>query len=290
MTATRAGSNRSRAILWAVVGGWFMAVACGGGDQDDGRTGSGGTTVSSGGDSFGVGGSTGGRSSGGVGTGGQATGGFGTGGVATGGANSGGIGGGSACVPFHYPGSSCSSCHGAACTCETQYSTCLMRVCASPDTPIATPSGTRPMGSLVVGDLVFSVDGGEVVAVPVRQVRRGRAGLGHKVVRVVLATGSVLEVSAPHPTADGRTFGDLRTGGLLGGLRMLDVQVVPYRYEFTYDILPASDSGTYFAGGVLVGSTLAPFPDMEIWGAAAALMPSASCEERCRTRCAFDSW
>jgi hypothetical protein len=28
------------------------------------------------------------------------------------------------------------------------------------------------------------------------------------------------------------------------------------RDRFTYDILPASDSGTYFAGGVLIGSTL----------------------------------
>ena len=33
-------------------------------------------------------------------------------------------------------------------------------------------------------------------------------------------------------------------------------EVVPYAHDFTYDILPASDSGTYFAGGALVGSTL----------------------------------
>lgn len=30
-----------------------------------------------------------------------------------------------------------------------------------------------------------------------------------------------------------------------------------YRHAFTYDILPASDTGAYFAGGALVGSTLA---------------------------------
>jgi hypothetical protein len=29
-----------------------------------------------------------------------------------------------------------------------------------------------------------------------------------------------------------------------------------YRYSHTYDILPASSSGAYFASGVLVGSTL----------------------------------
>jgi hypothetical protein len=114
------------------------------------------------------------------------------------------------------------------------------------------------------------------------------------VVRVVLATGSVLEISAPHPTGDGRVFGDLRAGGRLGGVKMVDVETVAYRHEFTYDILPASDSGTYFAGGVLVGSTLAAFPDRAMWETVGALTPgamrSASCEQRCKNRWAFGWW
>jgi len=32
--------------------------------------------------------------------------------------------------------------------------------------------------------------------------------------------------------------------------------LVGYAEPFTYDILPESDSGMYFAGGVLIGSTL----------------------------------
>jgi hypothetical protein len=39
-------------------------------------------------------------------------------------------------------------------------------------------------------------------------------------------------------------------------VRIERLTVVPYPHRFTYDILPASDSGTYFAGGVLIGSTL----------------------------------
>jgi hypothetical protein len=31
---------------------------------------------------------------------------------------------------------------------------------------------------------------------------------------------------------------------------------VPYEHPFTYDILPASSTGTYIAGGKLIGSTL----------------------------------
>lgn len=76
--------------------------------------------------------------------------------------------------------------------------------------------------------------------------------------RVELASGDVLEISARHPTADGRTFGDLRTGDRLGGLEIAKTTVVPYQHLFTYDILPASDSGTYFASGALIGSTLKP--------------------------------
>ncbi|MBN2192013.1 MAG: hypothetical protein JW751_04295 [Polyangiaceae bacterium] len=225
--------------------------------------------------------STGGMVTGGIGTGGAATGGVGTGGMATGGTSTGGTGtggtgGGEPCVPYHLPGSQCSSCHGAACTCETQYTTCMMGVCASPDTPIATPTGERPIASLSVGDIVFSVDRGEVVAVPLRKVSRARARLGHQVVRVVLATGSVLEVSGPHPTADGRTFGELRAGGQLGGVEMVDVEMVPYRHAFTYDILPASDSGTYFAGGALIGSTIAEASAAAIWEWVAAMTSGAA--------------
>jgi hypothetical protein len=78
----------------------------------------------------------------------------------------------------------------------------------------------------------------------------------HHVVRVSLSNGSVLEISPGHPTADGRTIGDLRAGDRLAGVEILAAEMVPYTYDHTYDILPASDSGVYFAGGIPIGSTL----------------------------------
>lgn len=144
-------------------------------------------------------------------------------------------------------------------TCPVGCSAC---VCASPDTLIATPGGVRPIVSLREGDLVFSVDHGQVVAVPVLKTKQIAVSNRHVVVRVALENGTVLEISAPHPTADGRQFGDLRAGSQLGGIRIAKVEVIPYGYDFTYDILPASDSGTYFAGGALVGSTLAAPVDL----------------------------
>jgi hypothetical protein len=77
------------------------------------------------------------------------------------------------------------------------------------------------------------------------------------VVELRLSTGVVLRISPAHPTADGRSFADLRAGDFLDGLRIESAALVPYRQSHTYDILPDSSSGMYFAGGALIGSTLA---------------------------------
>ncbi|HSS37664.1 MAG TPA: hypothetical protein VLT58_02740 [Polyangia bacterium] len=50
--------------------------------------------------------------------------------------------------------------------------------------------------------------------------------------------------------------GELRAGGQLDGHEISSLQVVPYGYPFTYDVLPGSKTGMFFAGGALVGSTL----------------------------------
>jgi hypothetical protein len=127
-------------------------------------------------------------------------------------------------------------------------------ICAAPDTPIATPFGPRAIASLEVGELVYSVDRGAIAAVPI--ARTGSTPVvNHQVLR--LGNGSVLEMSPGHPTADGRALSDLERGGALDEQHaVIEVELVPYRHERTYDILPASSTGTYFAAGALVGSTL----------------------------------
>ncbi|HVR02271.1 MAG TPA: hypothetical protein VMT47_09080 [Polyangia bacterium] len=131
----------------------------------------------------------------------------------------------------------------------------LCPVCASPETPIATPGGEVPISDLRVGDLVYSVENDAIVPVPIVDVGRAPV-VHHRVVRVVLRDGRALEISAGHPTADGRVFGDLRGGGRLDGQEIVSVDVVPYTHPFTYDVLPGSSTGTYFAAGALIGSTL----------------------------------
>src|SRR5262249_13354737 len=106
-----------------------------------------------------------------------------------------------------------------------------------------------------VGDLVYSVDHDALRAVPVLATRRTLASQ-HHVMRVVLATGRVLEISPKHPTADGRTFAGLHAGDHVDGVAVLSTELVPFAHAFTVDILPASNTGTYVAGGVVIGSTL----------------------------------
>jgi hypothetical protein len=129
-------------------------------------------------------------------------------------------------------------------------------ICASPDTSIATPTGEVPIADLRPGDLVFSVDGDALVAVPIARVGSTPVAR-HRVVRLTLDSGRVLEMSGGHPTADGRRFDRLRVGDRLdASARIVAVEVVPFEHARTHDILPASSSGSYVAAGALVGSTL----------------------------------
>jgi hypothetical protein len=139
-------------------------------------------------------------------------------------------------------------------TCPTGCAACT---CAAPSTPIATPGGDRPIWEIKVGDLVYSIDRGRLAIVPVASVHRQPVTTAHRMVELRLPHATLL-LSPGHPTADGRTFGALAAGDRLDGVPVLGARLSSYDQPFTYDILPASDTGTYLAGGVLVGSTLAP--------------------------------
>jgi hypothetical protein len=106
-----------------------------------------------------------------------------------------------------------------------------------------------------VGDLVYSLHQGEVVTVPIVKTNQTPVH-NHEVVQVSLENGAVLEISALHPTAEGRVVGDLAPQERIGGVAIRDVRAIAYQFEYTYDILPDSDTGAYFTGGVPIGSTL----------------------------------
>jgi hypothetical protein len=127
--------------------------------------------------------------------------------------------------------------------------------CASPDTPIATPFGDRPISSLSPGDLVYSIDGFGIRAVPLIDVA-SKPAPDHTVLRIAFDTGASWEVSARHPTADGKLLLHLAPGDQVGDALIVSIDEIPFRHDRTYDILPASPSGVYFADGTPLGSTL----------------------------------
>ncbi len=128
-------------------------------------------------------------------------------------------------------------------------------VCASPDTMVATPVGERPIAELRTGDLVLSRDHGVLAVVPIRATRQMPVS-GHHVVRITLSSGRIVEMSEGHPSAEGVPFRMLTPGMHLGDATIAALELVPYAFDATYDILPASDTGTYIAAGALVGTTM----------------------------------
>ena len=130
-------------------------------------------------------------------------------------------------------------------------------VCLPAGTLIDTPSGTIFVENLKVGDLVWSVnDEGEKVSTTIQLVTKVPVPSGHLLVNVTLADGRKISASPGHPTADGRRFGDLQSGDYLDGSQITQVEVSPSNQPDTFDLLPSSSTGFYWANGVLIGSTL----------------------------------
>jgi len=129
-------------------------------------------------------------------------------------------------------------------------------ICLAATTRIGTPDGPILVSDLRAGMLVWTVDAGKRVAAPIAIVRYTPAPFGHRVIRVVLADGRAVVASPGHPTGDGRRVGELNPGDLLDGSRIVSMDVLPYAGD-TWDLLPLSSTGTYWADGVLLGSTLA---------------------------------
>jgi len=129
-------------------------------------------------------------------------------------------------------------------------------ICLAATDRIATPGGPIPVTELHPGMLVWTVDAGKRVAAPIAIVRHTPAPFGHRVIWVVLADGRAVVTSPGHPTGDGRRVGALNPGDLLDGSRIISMDLMPYAGD-TWDLLPLSSTGEYWANGVLLGSTLA---------------------------------
>ncbi len=130
-------------------------------------------------------------------------------------------------------------------------------ICLAVGTLIDTPVGPVPVQSLSVGTRVWTINqAGVRTAQPLIQIGQTVVPATYQMVHLVLSDGRELWVSPGHPTTDGRAVGQLQVGDFLDGARLLSVERVSYTGTATYDILPAGDTGAYWANGILLASTL----------------------------------
>jgi hypothetical protein len=131
-------------------------------------------------------------------------------------------------------------------------------ICLAAATLIATPGGEVRVTDIKPGMLVWTASrDGSRVAAPVVEVGSMVVPTGHVMVHLELADGRELLVSPGHLTADGRPLGSLAVNDELDGSRITVWELVPYGGSRTYDLLPAGQTGMYWANGILLSSTLA---------------------------------
>jgi hypothetical protein len=122
---------------------------------------------------------------------------------------------------------------------------------------IATPGGDVRVDRLSVGDAVWTADAaGRRVAGRVLVVSSLPVTGRHRIVELTLADGRTVRASGGHPDARGTALSDLATGDLLDGVAIRAIRGVPYDGTHTWDLLPSGPTGTYWADGILLGSTL----------------------------------
>ena len=120
--------------------------------------------------------------------------------------------------------------------------------------------GEVPVQDLRAGMRVWTTDArGHRIIGMVLETGHMQAPLGHEVVRLALADGRSVLVSPRHPTGDGRSVGELEPGTPYDGSTVTSTALVAYGGQ-TWDLLPSGPTGTYFANGVLLGSTLERHP------------------------------
>ena len=123
----------------------------------------------------------------------------------------------------------------------------------SDDTLISTPKGNVKISKIKFGDFVLSYNKEVVRVIKISKVKVKN----HKVIRVKLDNDVVLKMNLDHPIGPiGPKFRDLMVGHEIDGHSVVLFKLIPYKEKYIYDILPQSRSGTYYANGILIGSSL----------------------------------
>lgn len=131
--------------------------------------------------------------------------------------------------------------------------------CLAPSVKINTPSGEISILVLKVGDLVWTISKkGEKIVRKIIKISKTRVPASHKMVEVIFSDGRRVLASPDHPIAGERKIRQLFVNEIYDGSKIMSVKLVGYDNNYTYDILPESETGYYWSNGILLGSTLMP--------------------------------
>lgn len=97
---------------------------------------------------------------------------------------------------------------------------------------------------------------GNRVVAPIVRVSRVSVPESHRVVAMTLQDGRTVRVSPEHPLVSDGVVGNVDVGASLDGSIVIDRQLVVPTGGATWDILPAGETGHYWANGVRLGTTL----------------------------------
>ena len=138
---------------------------------------------------------------------------------------------------------------------EPSINTCP--ICLVKGTLIDTPQGQIPVEQLVKGLAIWTMDAaGNRIAGKIIETASTIVPTSFHVLRIELNDGRNVTASPGHPTADGKAIVDYQVGDILDGAVVIAVTDITYENGVTYDILPDSATGVYWANGILLGSTL----------------------------------
>jgi len=129
-------------------------------------------------------------------------------------------------------------------------------ICLSENTTIDTSFGYIPVKSIKTGDIVWTTDN-ERIKQRATILKTSKVQVkDHQMSHIILANGYHVYASPNHPLGDGRPIGTIVVGDTIDNSEVVIAELVPYSGQYTYDILPSGDTGTYLANGILLKSTL----------------------------------
>ncbi len=135
---------------------------------------------------------------------------------------------------------------------------------------ILSSRGEIQIDNIQIGDSVYTFNyfHGKIME-PIIQVNKILVQKDYIMTKITLEDGRCIQASPKHPIPiekdylnssktqyEELLFSEIKIGDYVDNSRVSSIELVNYNGGFTYDILPAGESGYYWADGILVGSTL----------------------------------